>query len=82
MKLIEQGVLSQDAMPPEDILLLPSLDYLDWISSLPDHLQHQIVYFSPSCSIKAQKEKVCLPLAPEDPGKCIFRGLGGCLCIF
>uniref|UniRef100_A0A5G2QHG0 Transporter n=1 Tax=Sus scrofa TaxID=9823 RepID=A0A5G2QHG0_PIG len=57
MKLIEQGVLSQDAMPPEDILLLPSLDYLDWISSLPDHLQHQIVYFSPSCSIKAQKEK-------------------------
>ncbi|XP_047648314.1 orphan sodium- and chloride-dependent neurotransmitter transporter NTT5-like isoform X2 [Phacochoerus africanus] len=57
MKLIEQGVLSQDATPPEDILLLPSLDYLDWISSLPDHLQHQIVYFSPSCSIKAQKEK-------------------------
>uniref|UniRef100_A0A8C3VZI9 Uncharacterized protein n=1 Tax=Catagonus wagneri TaxID=51154 RepID=A0A8C3VZI9_9CETA len=57
MKLIEQGVLSQDATPAEDILLLPTLDYLDWINSLPGHLQHQAIHFSPSCSIKAQAEK-------------------------
>lgn len=60
MKLIDKGVLPQDAKPPENILLQPPLDYLDWISNLPRHLQDQVVHFSPSCSIKEQKEKVCL----------------------
>ncbi|XP_047565325.1 orphan sodium- and chloride-dependent neurotransmitter transporter NTT5-like isoform X3 [Lutra lutra] len=57
MKLIKRGVLPQDAKPPEDILLLPPLDYLEWISHLPQHLQNQIIRFSPSCSIKTQKGK-------------------------
>ncbi|XP_072822745.1 orphan sodium- and chloride-dependent neurotransmitter transporter NTT5-like isoform X2 [Vicugna pacos] len=57
MKLIDKGVLPQDAKPPEDILLLPTMDYLDWINNLPGYLQHQVIHFSPSCSIKAQKEK-------------------------
>ncbi|XP_070080807.1 orphan sodium- and chloride-dependent neurotransmitter transporter NTT5-like isoform X16 [Equus caballus] len=57
MKLIDDGVLPQDAKPPENILLQPPLDYLDWISNLPRHLQDQVIRFSPSCSIKAQKEK-------------------------
>lgn len=81
MKLIDKGVLPQDVKPPEDILLLPTMDYLDWINNLPGHLQHQVIHFSPSCSIKAQKEKVCLlgaggcfPTAPEATGKCISQG--------
>lgn len=62
MNLIDKGVLPQDARPPEDILRQPSpsLVYLDWIDSLPGHLKYQVIYFSPSCSIKAQKEQVCL----------------------
>ncbi|XP_034494457.1 orphan sodium- and chloride-dependent neurotransmitter transporter NTT5 isoform X2 [Ailuropoda melanoleuca] len=57
MNLIKKGVLPQDAKPPEDILLLPALDYLEWISNLPQHLQYQVIHFSPTCSIKTQKEK-------------------------
>ncbi|XP_030877488.1 orphan sodium- and chloride-dependent neurotransmitter transporter NTT5-like [Leptonychotes weddellii] len=57
MNLIKKGVLPQDAKPPEDILLLPSLDYLEWISNLPQHLQYQVIHSTPSCSIKTQKEK-------------------------
>ncbi|XP_034842464.1 orphan sodium- and chloride-dependent neurotransmitter transporter NTT5-like [Mirounga leonina] len=75
MNLIKKGVLPQDAKPPEDILLLPSLDYLEWISNLPQHLQYQVIHSTPSCSIKTQKEKVCLWVQegasqrpPEDPG--------------
>ncbi|XP_076987308.1 orphan sodium- and chloride-dependent neurotransmitter transporter NTT5-like isoform X2 [Tamandua tetradactyla] len=56
MTLIAKGVLPQGATPPEDILLRPNLEYLAWIDQLPQHLQHQIVHFSPPCSIKAQKE--------------------------
>lgn len=75
MNLIKKGVLPQDAKPPEDILLLPSLDYLEWISNLPQHLQYQVIHSTPSCSIKTQKEKVRLweqegasQRPPEDPG--------------
>lgn len=75
MNLIKKGVLPQDAKPPEDILLLPALNYLEWISNLPQHLQYQVIHFSPSCSIKTQKEKVCLwgqegasQRPPEDTG--------------
>ncbi|XP_077603279.1 orphan sodium- and chloride-dependent neurotransmitter transporter NTT5-like [Crocuta crocuta] len=57
MSLIKNGVLPQDAKPPEDILLLPALDYLDWIRNLPQHLQGQVIRFSPSCSITTLKEK-------------------------
>ena len=60
LQLIKKGVLPQAAKPPEDILLLPALDYLEWIGSLPQHLQYQVIHFSPSCSIKTQKGKVCL----------------------
>lgn len=62
MDLINKGLLPQDAEPPKDILLQPSpsLVYLDWINSLPGHLKYQVIHFSPSCSIKAQKEQVCL----------------------
>ena len=60
ISLIKKGVLPQDAKPPEDILLLPALDYLDWISNLPQHLQYPVIHFSPSCSIVTQKDKVCL----------------------
>ncbi|XP_072613005.1 orphan sodium- and chloride-dependent neurotransmitter transporter NTT5-like [Vulpes vulpes] len=55
--LIKKGMLPQDAKPPEDMLYLTTLDYLDWISKLPQYLQYQVIYFSPSCSIKMQKEK-------------------------
>ncbi|XP_046935095.1 orphan sodium- and chloride-dependent neurotransmitter transporter NTT5-like [Lynx rufus] len=58
ISLIKKGVLPQDAKPPEDILLLPALDYLDWISNLPQHLQYPVIRFSPSCSIMTQKDKV------------------------
>ncbi|XP_015978009.2 orphan sodium- and chloride-dependent neurotransmitter transporter NTT5 isoform X2 [Rousettus aegyptiacus] len=59
MDLINKGLLPQDAEPPKDILLQPSpsLVYLDWINSLPGHLKYQVIHFSPSCSIKAQKEQ-------------------------
>uniref|UniRef100_A0ABI7ZM40 Transporter n=1 Tax=Felis catus TaxID=9685 RepID=A0ABI7ZM40_FELCA len=57
ISLIKKGVLPQDAKPPEDILLLPALDYLDWISNLPQHLQYPVIHFSPSCSIVTQKDK-------------------------
>ncbi|XP_025705619.1 orphan sodium- and chloride-dependent neurotransmitter transporter NTT5-like isoform X2 [Callorhinus ursinus] len=63
MNLIKKGVLPQDAKPPEDILLSPALDYLEWISNLPQHLQDQVIHSTPSCSIKTQKEKVM-----EGPG--------------
>ncbi|XP_027475912.2 orphan sodium- and chloride-dependent neurotransmitter transporter NTT5-like isoform X3 [Zalophus californianus] len=63
MNLIKKGVLPQDAKPPEDILLSPALDYLEWISNLPQHLQYQVIHSTPSCSIKTQKEKVM-----EGPG--------------
>ncbi|XP_041590338.1 sodium-dependent neutral amino acid transporter B(0)AT2-like [Vulpes lagopus] len=55
--LIKKGMLPQDAKPPEDMLYLTTLDYLDWISKLPQYLQYQVIHFSPSCSIKMQKEK-------------------------
>ncbi|XP_058135127.1 orphan sodium- and chloride-dependent neurotransmitter transporter NTT5-like [Dasypus novemcinctus] len=55
--LVAKGVLPEGAQPPENILLLPALHYLHWIDRLPQDLQHQIVRFSPPCSIKAQKEK-------------------------
>ncbi|XP_077701839.1 orphan sodium- and chloride-dependent neurotransmitter transporter NTT5-like isoform X7 [Canis aureus] len=55
--LIKRGMLPQDAKPPEDMLYLTTLDYLDWISKLPQYLQYQVIHFSPSCSIKMQKEK-------------------------
>ncbi|XP_045296536.1 orphan sodium- and chloride-dependent neurotransmitter transporter NTT5-like isoform X5 [Leopardus geoffroyi] len=57
ISLIKKGVLPQDAKPPEDILLLPALDYLDWISNLPQYLQYPVIRFSPSCSIMTQKDK-------------------------
>ncbi|XP_066874294.1 orphan sodium- and chloride-dependent neurotransmitter transporter NTT5 [Kogia breviceps] len=57
MKLTDKGVLPQDAKPPKDIPLLPALDYLEWINSLPRYLRHQVIHLSPSCSLKAQKEK-------------------------
>ncbi|KAM9632794.1 orphan sodium- and chloride-dependent neurotransmitter transporter NTT5-like [Trichechus inunguis] len=57
MNLISEGVLPQDARPPKNILLLQSLDYLDWISNIPQNLQYQIIQLTPSCSIKTQKEK-------------------------
>ncbi|XP_037676027.1 orphan sodium- and chloride-dependent neurotransmitter transporter NTT5-like isoform X2 [Choloepus didactylus] len=56
MNLIATGVLPQGAKPPESILLRPNLEYLNWIDQLPQHLQHQIIHFSPPCSIKTQKE--------------------------
>uniref|UniRef100_A0A8C8YG63 Orphan sodium-and chloride-dependent neurotransmitter transporter NTT5 n=1 Tax=Prolemur simus TaxID=1328070 RepID=A0A8C8YG63_PROSS len=63
MKLISKGVLPQDAKPPENILLMPPLDYLDWINNLPEHLQYQVIHHSLPCSIKVQKEKLM-----EGPG--------------
>ncbi|XP_020741349.1 orphan sodium- and chloride-dependent neurotransmitter transporter NTT5-like isoform X10 [Odocoileus virginianus] len=56
MQLIDEGVLPQNAKPPKDILLLPTLDYIKWINSLPGRLRQQVVHLSPSCSIKVQKE--------------------------
>ncbi|XP_065775459.1 orphan sodium- and chloride-dependent neurotransmitter transporter NTT5-like [Muntiacus reevesi] len=56
MQLIDEGVLPQNAKPPKDILLLPTLDYIKWINSLPGRLQQQVIHLSPSCSIKVQKE--------------------------
>lgn len=58
MQLIDEGVLPQNAKPPKDILLLPTLDYIKWINSLPGHLRQQVIHLSPSCSIKVQKEMV------------------------
>ncbi|XP_008567563.1 PREDICTED: orphan sodium- and chloride-dependent neurotransmitter transporter NTT5-like, partial [Galeopterus variegatus] len=55
--LIAKGVLPQHAKPPKNILFKPPLDYLDWINKLPQHLHHQVIHSSPSCSIKVQKEK-------------------------
>ncbi|XP_043293066.1 orphan sodium- and chloride-dependent neurotransmitter transporter NTT5-like [Cervus canadensis] len=55
-QLIDEGVLPQNAKPPKDILLLPTLDYIKWINSLPGRLRQQVVHLSPSCSIKVQKE--------------------------
>ncbi|KAM9226272.1 orphan sodium- and chloride-dependent neurotransmitter transporter NTT5-like [Dugong dugon] len=57
MNLISEGVLPQEARPPKNILLLQSLDYLDWISNIPQNLQYQIIQLTPPCSIKTQKEK-------------------------
>uniref|UniRef100_G3MWQ9 Transporter n=2 Tax=Bos TaxID=9903 RepID=G3MWQ9_BOVIN len=56
MQLIDEGVLPQNAKPPKDILLLPTLDYIKWINSLPGHLRQKVIHLSPSCSIKVQKE--------------------------
>ncbi|CAM9970140.1 unnamed protein product [Rangifer tarandus platyrhynchus] len=56
MQLIDEGVLPQNAKPPKDILLLPTLDYIKWINSLPGRLRQQVIHLSPSCSIKVQKE--------------------------
>uniref|UniRef100_G3UIS7 Uncharacterized protein n=1 Tax=Loxodonta africana TaxID=9785 RepID=G3UIS7_LOXAF len=53
--LIAKGVLPHKAKPPENIL--QSLDYLDWISQLPQNLQYQIIQLAPSCSIKTQTEQ-------------------------
>uniref|UniRef100_H0XMS4 Transporter n=1 Tax=Otolemur garnettii TaxID=30611 RepID=H0XMS4_OTOGA len=62
-KLIVSGVLPQDAKPPENILLMPPLNYLDWINNLPPHLQYQIIHHALPCSIKVQTEKIM-----EGPG--------------
>eukprot|EP00069_Balaena_mysticetus_P009734 bmy_06392T0 len=67
LKLIDKGVLPQDAKPPKDILLLPALDYLEWINSLPRYLRHQVIHLSPSCSIKAQKEKNSISIFRKYP---------------
>ncbi|KAJ1073470.1 hypothetical protein K5549_018507, partial [Capra hircus] len=56
MQLIDEGVLPHNAKPPQDILLRPTLDYVQWINSLPGHLRRQVVHLSPPCSIKVQKE--------------------------
>ncbi|XP_061244960.1 orphan sodium- and chloride-dependent neurotransmitter transporter NTT5-like isoform X3 [Bos javanicus] len=56
MQLIDEGVLPQNAKPPKDILLLPTMDYIKWINSLPGHLRQKVIHLSPSCSIKVQKE--------------------------
>lgn len=69
-------MLPQDAKPPEDMLYLTTLDYLDWISKLPQYLQYQVIHFSPSCSIKMQKEKVCL-WGQESASQRPQRTLGG-----
>ena len=58
MQLIDEGVLPQNAKPPKDILLLPTLDYIKWINSLPGHLRQKVIHLSPSCSIMVQKEMV------------------------
>ncbi|XP_006868465.1 PREDICTED: uncharacterized protein LOC102832911 [Chrysochloris asiatica] len=58
MDLTAKGVLPQEATPPEKILLLQSMDYLDWVSKLPRRLQYRIIHFTASCSIKIQKEKL------------------------
>lgn len=58
MQLIDEGVLPHNAKPPQDILLRPTLDYVQWINSLPGHLRRQVVHLSPPCSIKVQKEMV------------------------
>ncbi|XP_006160227.1 orphan sodium- and chloride-dependent neurotransmitter transporter NTT5 isoform X2 [Tupaia chinensis] len=63
MKLISKGILPQAAKPPKDILLRPPLDYLDWISTLPQHLQYQVIRLSLSCAITVQKGKIM-----EGPG--------------
>lgn len=70
MNLIDKGVLPQNYSPPKNILLLPPLDYLNWIENLPQHFKYQVMLFSPSCSIEAQDEKVCLwgqGVHPEGP---------------
>lgn len=82
MDMIKSGVLPKNVSPPPDILLLPPMDYLKWIDSLPGHLKYQIMQVS-SCSIETQSEKVCLPRrargrgcipkAPEDAGEYISQ---------
>nr|XP_012609929.1 orphan sodium- and chloride-dependent neurotransmitter transporter NTT5-like isoform X1 [Microcebus murinus]XP_012609930.1 orphan sodium- and chloride-dependent neurotransmitter transporter NTT5-like isoform X1 [Microcebus murinus]XP_012609931.1 orphan sodium- and chloride-dependent neurotransmitter transporter NTT5-like isoform X1 [Microcebus murinus] len=63
MKLISKGLLPPNAKPPENILLMPPIDYLDWISTLPTYLQYQVIQHSLPCSIKVQEEQLM-----EGPG--------------
>ncbi|XP_054444386.1 orphan sodium- and chloride-dependent neurotransmitter transporter NTT5-like [Pteronotus mesoamericanus] len=58
LSLIDKGVLPQGVRPPPNILLLTPPDYENWIESLPQHLKHQVIHFSPPCSIRAQEGKV------------------------
>ncbi|XP_053464096.1 orphan sodium- and chloride-dependent neurotransmitter transporter NTT5-like [Nycticebus coucang] len=62
-KLILSGVLPKEAKTPENILLMPPQNYLDWINDLPPHLQYQIIHHALPCSIKVQTEKLM-----EGPG--------------
>ncbi|OWK16429.1 hypothetical protein Celaphus_00004720 [Cervus elaphus hippelaphus] len=66
-QLIDEGVLPQNAKPPKDILLLPTLDYIKWINSLPGRLRQQVVHLSPSCSIKVQKEMNSISIFRDYP---------------
>ena len=56
MQLIDEGVLPQNAKPPKDILLLPTMDYIKWINSLPGHLRQKVIHLSPSCSIRCRRK--------------------------
>ncbi|XP_005412953.1 PREDICTED: orphan sodium- and chloride-dependent neurotransmitter transporter NTT5-like [Chinchilla lanigera] len=57
IRLISNGLLPEEAQPPEDMVHMAPQDYLDWIISLPKELQGDIIYFSPSCSLLVQKEE-------------------------
>ncbi|EPQ15978.1 Orphan sodium- and chloride-dependent neurotransmitter transporter NTT5 [Myotis brandtii] len=55
--MVKTGVLPKNVNPPPDILLLPPLDYLKWIDSLPEHLKYKVMQASSSCSIEMLSKK-------------------------
>lgn len=82
--MVKTGMLPKNVNPPLDILLLPPLDYLKWIDSLPEHLKYKIMQASSSCSIQVLGfKKVCFrgwrgggrvhPKGPRHTGKCISQ---------
>ncbi|XP_047383174.1 orphan sodium- and chloride-dependent neurotransmitter transporter NTT5-like [Sciurus carolinensis] len=63
IELISIGLLPEEAKPPDNILFMLPLDYLNWIIHLPRYLQYQVIHRSLSCSIRVQNEKLM-----EGPG--------------
>lgn len=92
--MVKMGVLPKNVNPPPDILLLPPLDYLKWIDSLPEHVKYKVMQASSSCSIEVVSKKVCfrgeergrvagcIPRAPETLGNVFLRSLTSHTSIF
>ncbi|XP_059523352.1 orphan sodium- and chloride-dependent neurotransmitter transporter NTT5-like [Myotis daubentonii] len=55
--MVKTGVLPKNVNPPPDVLLLPPLDYLKWIDSLPEQLKYKVMQASSSCSIEVLSKK-------------------------